>query len=67
MDRTSEHDVVDEVEALELMNRLDTIRLLLLPAAANFADLVDGKVEGSRPDNKIQSPRSPRSVPIDEG
>jgi hypothetical protein len=39
-----------------------------LPSAAvKFADLVDGKVEGSRPDNKIQSPRSPRSAPIDEG
>jgi hypothetical protein len=40
---------------------------LLLSAAAKFADLVDEKVEGSRPDNKIQSPRSPRSAPIDEG
>jgi hypothetical protein len=39
----------------------------LLFAAAKFANLVDGKVEGSRPDNKIQSPRSPRSAPIDEG
>jgi hypothetical protein len=44
-------------------------------AAAKFADLVDEnfvylvdeKVEGSRPDNKIQLPRSPRSAPIDEG
>jgi hypothetical protein len=36
-------------------------------AAAKLADLVDEKVEGSRPDNKIQSPRSPRSAPIDEG
>jgi hypothetical protein len=74
MDQTSEYDVVDEVEALELMNRLDVIRLLL-SAAAKFTDLVDekladiadGKVEGSRPDNKIQSSRSPRSAPIDEG
>jgi hypothetical protein len=32
-----------------------------------FADIADGKVEGSRPNNKIQSPRSPRSAPIDEG
>jgi hypothetical protein len=45
---------------------LETI-WLLLSAAAKFADLVDEKVEGSRPDNKIQSPRSPRSAPIDEG
>jgi hypothetical protein len=28
---------------------------LLLSAAVKFADLVDGKVDGSRPDNKIQS------------
>jgi hypothetical protein len=40
---------------------------LLLSAAEKFADLVDEKVEGSRPDNKIQSPRSPRLAPIDEG
>jgi hypothetical protein len=40
---------------------------LLLSAAAKFADLVDETVEGSCPNNKIQSPRSPRSVPIDEG
>jgi hypothetical protein len=25
------------------------------------------KVKGSRPDDKIQSPRSPRSAPINEG
>jgi hypothetical protein len=25
------------------------------------------KVEGSRPDYKIQSPRSPQTAPIDEG
>jgi hypothetical protein len=41
--------------------------LLLLLAATKFVDLVDGKFEGSRPDDKIQSPRSPRSAPIDEG
>jgi hypothetical protein len=40
---------------------------LLLPAAAKFVDLLAKKVEGSRPDDKIQSPRSPRSVPINEG
>jgi hypothetical protein len=39
----------------------------LLSAAAKFANLIDGKVEGSRPDDKILSPRSPRSAPIDEG
>jgi hypothetical protein len=39
---------------------------LLLSAAAKFVDLLDEKVEGSRPDNKIQSPRSSRSAPIDE-
>jgi hypothetical protein len=50
-----------------MMNQSDAIWLLLLLAALKFADLVDGKVEGSRPDNKIQSPRSPRSAPIDEG
>jgi hypothetical protein len=27
----------------------------LLSVAAKFANLVDGKVEGSRPNNKIQS------------
>jgi hypothetical protein len=32
-----------------------------------LVDLVDKKVKGSRPDNKIQSPRSPRSAPIDKG
>jgi hypothetical protein len=58
---------VVEVAAAELtMIRPDVIRLLL-SAAAKFADLLDVKVEGSRPDNKIQSPRSPRSAPIDEG
>jgi hypothetical protein len=44
----------------------DAIRLLL-SAAAKFADLVKRKFEGSRPDNKIQSPRSLWSAPIDEG
>jgi hypothetical protein len=39
----------------------------LLSAATKFVDLVDEKVKGSRPDNKIQSPRSPRSAPIDKG
>jgi hypothetical protein len=33
----------------------------------NLMILSTKKVEGSRPDNKIQSPRSPRSAPIDEG
>jgi hypothetical protein len=37
------------------MDRLDAI-WLLLSAVAKFADLVDKKVEGSCPDNKIQSP-----------
>jgi hypothetical protein len=32
-----------------------------------LAELVDEKLEGSSPDNKIQSPWSPRSTPIDEG
>jgi hypothetical protein len=41
--------------------------LLLLLAVEKFADLVDENFEGSRPDNKIQSPRSPRSTPIDDG
>jgi hypothetical protein len=45
----------------------DAIWLLLPSAAAKFVDLLDGKVEGFRPDNKIQSLRSPRSAPIDEG
>jgi hypothetical protein len=35
------------------MRSVETI--WLLRAAAKFADLVDEKVEGSRPDNKIQS------------
>jgi hypothetical protein len=41
--------------------------MLLLSAAAKFVDLVDEEIEGSRPDDKIQSPRSPRSASIDEG
>jgi hypothetical protein len=41
--------------------------LLILMMSKKFADIADGKVEESRPDNKIQSPRSPRSAPIDEG
>jgi hypothetical protein len=48
----------------------ESVRCDLVAAAVGspkFADLVDGKVEGSRPDNKIQSPRSPWSAPIDEG
>jgi hypothetical protein len=49
-----------------MMNFVEAI-WLLLSAAAKFADLVDEKVEGSRPDDKIQSPRSPWSAPIDEG
>jgi hypothetical protein len=36
-------------------------------AAAKFSDLFNEKVEGSHLDNEIQSPRSPRSAPIDEG
>jgi hypothetical protein len=49
-----------------MMNFVEVI-WLLLSAAAKFVDLVDEKDEGSRPDNKIQSPRSSRSAPIDEG
>jgi hypothetical protein len=29
--------------------------------------VVDDELEGSRPDNKIQSSRSPQTAPIDEG
>jgi hypothetical protein len=36
-----------------MMNQADAIWLLLLSIAARFLDLVDGKVEGSRPDDKI--------------
>jgi hypothetical protein len=52
-----------------IISRLRSLEVIwLLPsAAAKFADLVDEKAEGSRPDDKIQSPRSPRSAPIDEG
>jgi hypothetical protein len=35
------------------MNRLGAIRLLLPLAAAKFVDLLNRKVEGSRPDNEI--------------
>jgi hypothetical protein len=49
------------------MKPFDAIRLLLLSAAAKLDDLVDEKFEGSRPDNKIQPSRSPRSAPIDKG
>jgi hypothetical protein len=50
-----------------LMTNSIEVIWLLLSAATKFADLVDEKVEGSRPDYKIQSPQSPRSAPIDEG
>jgi hypothetical protein len=49
------------------MRSVEAIWLLLPSAAEKTSDLVDEKVDGSRPDNKIQSPRSPRSAPIDEG
>jgi hypothetical protein len=49
------------------MRYVEAIWLLLLSVAAKFADLHDEEVEGSRPDDKIQSPRSPWSAPIDEG
>jgi hypothetical protein len=39
----------------------------LLSVAEKFVDLVDEKVEGSRPNDKIQSSRSPRTALIDEG
>jgi hypothetical protein len=55
-----------KLKALKLMIRREPIWLLLM-AAAEFVDLVDGKVEGSRLNDKIQSSRSPRSAPIDEG
>jgi hypothetical protein len=58
-----------KLNALKLIFRREAIWLLrlLLAAATKFADLVNGKVEGSRLDNKIQSTRSPWSAPIDEG
>jgi hypothetical protein len=59
--------IVDEEIHLMQMTRQDAICLLLPSAAAKFAHFVDGKVEGSRPDDKIQSLRSPWSAPIDEG
>jgi hypothetical protein len=46
---------------------MKSIWLLLLSTVVKFADLADGKIEGSRPDDKIQLSRSPRSAPIDEG
>jgi hypothetical protein len=36
-----------------MMNFVESIWLLLMFAAAKFADLVEKKVEGSRPDDKI--------------
>jgi hypothetical protein len=40
-----------------MMTMSDSARTwLLLLAAIKIVDLVDEKVEGSRPDNKIQSP-----------
>jgi hypothetical protein len=39
---------------------------MLLSVVEKFADLLDEKAEGSRPDYKIQSPRSPRWAQIDE-
>jgi hypothetical protein len=56
-----------KLKTLKLMIQQETILLLLLSAAIKFVDHVDEKVEGSRPDDKIQSPRFPRSAPIDEG
>jgi hypothetical protein len=56
-----------KVSPLLMTNFIETIWLLLLSAAIKFVDLVDEKIEGSRPDDKIQSPRSPRLAPIDEG
>jgi hypothetical protein len=58
--------VVEAVASDLTIIRPDVIRLQL-SAAAKFVDLIDGKVEGSRPDNKIQSSRSSRSAPIDKG
>jgi hypothetical protein len=49
------------------MEQLDAIRLLMLSTAAKLVDFVNEKVDGSRPDNKSQSSRSPRSALIDEG
>jgi hypothetical protein len=65
IDRFVGFDLDDLILPLEMIRR-DAISLLL-SAAAKFADLVDEKVERSRPDNEIQSSRSPRSAPIDEG
>jgi hypothetical protein len=52
--------------SMKVDGSVEAIWLLLL-AAAKFTDLLDGKLEGSHPDDKIQSSRSPRSAPIDEG
>jgi hypothetical protein len=57
---------VGQIPSDQLIRRDDAI-WLLLSAAAKFTDFDDGKVEGSRLDNKIQSPRFPRLAPIDEG
>jgi hypothetical protein len=48
------------------VNRLDAIRCCRRQSQ-NLLILSTEKFEGSHPDNKIQSPRSPRSAPIDEG
>jgi hypothetical protein len=54
------------ITLLKMMRGFD-----LLAAAVgsqkNLMILSTKKVEGSRPDNKIQSPRSPWTAPIDEG
>jgi hypothetical protein len=55
-----------KLKALKLMIRRDVISLLL-SVAAKFSYLLDGKVEGSCPDNKIQSSRPSRPAPINEG
>jgi hypothetical protein len=55
-----------KVSPLLMTNFVETIWLMPL-AATKIADLLDVKIEGSRPDNKIQSSRSPRSALIDEG
>jgi hypothetical protein len=39
-----------------MTDSVEAIWLLLLLVAAKFADFVDGKVEGSRSNDKIQSP-----------
>jgi hypothetical protein len=64
-DGSARCDLIKLVD-LKRMNLVEII-YLLLSVAIKFADFLDERVEGSRPDNKIQSPRSPRSAPIDEG